>query len=197
MFHRWVGPDDGKILPPGKVFDPLHIHRQQLQHPLHLLRDPGEIHRHRDAVIMGRGKRGLVGIVLQRTKGKIPGRHVAVLMLSKQTLAPAFPAVIHFHHIRRRFLILIAVGHMHVIVHQLHPWKHVVARDISHAALVFQMKAVAGIAVPILSPDSSPVQVNARKPAGKAGHVLPARHRFQNMLCQLVWVVHRATPVSK
>ena len=65
------------------------------------------------------------------------------LMRSKQTLAPALTAVVDLHHSMRRLLLLVAVRHMHVIVHQLDSRKHMIHRYIPGSTLVLKVETAA------------------------------------------------------
>ena len=183
MIDRLICPDDCELPHPPPRPDLLQIDGQQLQHRAQLLRDPGEINCHRNALIMRGRKLRLVGIFLQRAERDIPGGHVAVLMLTEQTLASALFAVIDLHHISSRLLMPVAIGHMHIVIDQFDTGKYRIQCNVTDAALVFQMKAARLTGVFRVPADGHPIQVDAGKFFVYVG--------LQNFLCKLIRFFHK------
>ena len=112
MLDGRIRTENGKFICLGQRPDAGNIHIQQRQRLRHLFRDGGKADGDGDPVIMEGRKLGLMCVFMQRTKGKVPGGHIAVLALPKQALASTFLAVIDLHNVRSQLLMLVAVGHL-------------------------------------------------------------------------------------
>ena len=97
----------------------------------------------------------------QGAERQILGGHIAILVCTEQALRAPFLAVVDLHDIGGGLLIFVAVCHMHVVVDQLNAGEYAVECNITGAAFVFEVKAVAGLVAGFFSADRGAVQVEA------------------------------------
>ena len=108
---------------------------------------------------------GWCALSYREQKDRSPADNIAVLVSAEQTLAPSFFAVVDLHDMRCLLLVLVVIGHVHIVVNKLDARKYPIECGIPCATFVLQRKATVTGSRQTIFLSGDTVQINACKAA--------------------------------